>query len=275
MKWRGSRGRISDRGRGSRQAGKFPLATRLADLVLGRLTDTIIVRDSLRDEPSHPIARLVRGILIVKSFAAAALLLCGLASVMTADDQKDTDKKNTVKNDTVKNDTVKKEAAVPAALNFTVKSLDGKEVALSKYQGKVVLVVNVASQCGATPQYAPLQDLQKTFQNDGLVVLGFPSNQFGQQEPGSAAEIQEFCTSKYNVTFDMFAKIDVNGEKADPFYQYLTGAETNPQFAGKIGWNFEKFLIGRDGKVVARFKTDIDPDSEDVVAAIKKELAKK
>ncbi len=232
----------------------------MADLVLDSLADTMVTRDSLRDEPSHPIARLVRGILIVKSFAAAALLLCGLASVMTADDKKDT---------------AKKEAAVPAALNFTVKSLDGKEVALSKYQGKVVLVVNVASQCGATPQYAPLQGLQKTFKDDGLVVLGFPSNQFGQQEPGSAAEIKEFCTSKYNVTFDMFSKIDVNGEKADPFYQYLTGAETNPQFAGKIGWNFEKFLIGRDGKVVARFKTDVDPDSEEVVAAIKKELAKK
>jgi glutathione peroxidase len=227
-----------------------------ADLVLGWLADTMPDRDSLRDEPSHPIARPVRGILIVKSFAAAALLLCGLVTVMSAED--------------------KKEAAVSNALNFTVKSLDGKDVDLAKtYQGKVVMVVNVASQCGATPQYAALQDLQKTYKNDGLVVLGFPCNQFGQQEPGSATEIKEFCTSKYNVTFDLFSKIDVNGEKADPFYKSLTGAETNPQFAGKIGWNFEKFLIGRDGKVVARFKTGVEPDSAEVVAAIQKALEKK
>ena len=233
----------------------------VADLVLGPLTDTMLPRDSLRDESSHPIARLVRGLLIVKSFAVAALLLCGLATVMTAEDKKDSPQK---------------EAAVPTALNFTVKNLDGKEVDLAKtYQGKVVVVVNVASHCGATDQYAPLQDLQKTYKDEGLVVLGFPCNQFGQQEPGSATEIKEFCTSKYNVTFDLFSKIDVNGEKADPFYKYLTGAETNPQFAGKLGWNFEKFLIGRDGKVVARFKTGIEPDSEEMVAAIRKELAKK
>ncbi len=194
-------------------------------------------------------------------FVAAALLLSCVASVTTADEKKEP---------------VKKEAAVPAALNFTVKSLDGKDVDLAKtYQGKVMLVVNVASQCGATPQYAPLQDLQKTFKDDGLVVLGFPCNQFGQQEPGSAEEIQKFCTSKYNVTFDMFSKIDVNGEKASPLYKFLTGAETNPKFAGKIGWNFEKFLIGRDGQVVARFKTGVEPDSDEVVAAIKKELEKK
>lgn len=196
----------------------------------------------------------------MKSFAVAALLLCGLAAVMTADDKKET---------------AQKEAAVPAALNFTVQNLEGQEVALSKYQGKVVVVVNVASQCGATPQYAALQDLQKIYKDEGLVVLGFPCNQFGQQEPGSATEIKEFCTSKYQVTFDLFSKIDVNGEKADPFYKFLTGAETNPQFAGKIGWNFEKFLIGRDGKVVARFKTGVEPDSEEVVAAIKKALEKK
>ena len=192
----------------------------------------------------------------MKRFVAAAFLLCGLAAVMTAED--------------------KKEVAVPAALNFTVKSLDGKDVALAeKYKGKVVMVVNVASQCGATPQYAALQDLQKTFKDDGLVVLGFPCNQFGQQEPGSAAEIQEFCKANYGVTFDMFSKIDVNGDKADPLYKFLTGAETNPKFAGKIGWNFEKFLIGRDGQVVARFKTPVSPDDEKVVAAIKTELEKK
>lgn len=197
----------------------------------------------------------------MKRFVAAAFLLCGLTSVMTAEEKKDPSKK---------------EAAVPAALNFTVKGLDGKEVDLAKkYNGKVVLIVNVASQCGATPQYAALQDLQKTFQDDGLVVLGFPCNQFGQQEPGSAAEIQEFCKANYGVTFDLFSKIDVNGDKAAPLYKFLTGAESNPKFAGKIGWNFEKFLIGRDGQVVARFKTPVSPDDETVVAAIKAELEKK
>lgn len=169
----------------------------------------------------------------------------------------------------------KPEAAVPAALNFTVKSLDGKDVELSKYQGKVVMIVNVASRCGATPQYAALENLQKTYKDDGLVILGFPCNQFGQQEPGSAEEIREFCSSKYNVTFDMFSKVDVNGDQAAPLYKFLTGADSNPQFAGKIGWNFEKFVIGRDGKVAARFKTGVEPDSEPVVATIKQELEKK
>ncbi len=192
----------------------------------------------------------------MKRFVIAALLLCGLTSAMPAED--------------------KQEAVVPAALNFTVKNIDGKEIDLAKtYQGKVVLIVNVASQCGATPQYAPLQDVYDIYKDEGLVVLGFPCNQFGQQEPGSAEEIKEFCTANYKVSFDMFAKIDVNGDNADPLYKYLTGAETNPQFAGKVMWNFEKFLIGRDGKIVARFKTGVSPDSDEVVNAIKAELAKK
>ena len=188
---------------------------------------------------------------------AAVLMLMGLASFMTAEEKK-------------------KEATVPAALNFTVKTLDGKEVDLAKkYEGKVILVVNVASQCGLTPQYKPLETLSKTYEKDGFVVLGFPCNQFGAQEPGTAEEIKEFCKANYDVTFDMFSKIDVNGEKAAPLYKYLTGKDTNPKFAGPIGWNFEKFLIGRDGKVVARFKPPVSPDSEDVVKAIEAELAKK
>ncbi len=192
----------------------------------------------------------------MKRFAAAALLLCGLASVMTAED--------------------KKEAAVPTALNFTVKSLEGKDVDLAeKYHGKVVLIVNVASHCGNTKQYTPLQSLYSSHKDDGLVILGFPCNQFGQQEPGSAEEIKEFCTSNYKVSFDLFSKVEVNGDNAAPLYKYLTGAETDPQFSGKIPWNFEKFLIGRDGKVVARFKHSVSPDSAEVVAAIKKELEKK
>lgn len=191
----------------------------------------------------------------MKRLAATAMLFLGLSALLPAED--------------------KKEAAVPAALNFTVKDIDGMDVPLSNYQGKVVMIVNVASQCGATPQYAALQDLQKAYKDEGFVVLGFPCNQFGQQEPGSAEDIKKFCTSNYNVTFDMFSKIDVNGEKAAPLYKFLTSPETNPQHAGKIGWNFEKFLIGRDGKVVARFKTGVQPDDAQVLDAIKAELAKK
>lgn len=187
--------------------------------------------------------------------AIAATLLLGLSLVSVADD--------------------KKEAAVPAALNFTVKDIDGKDVSLSKYQGKVVMIVNVASKCGATPQYADLQSLYKKYKDQGFVVLGFPCNQFGKQEPGSEQDIKQFCTANYDVTFDMFSKIDVGEENAAPLYKFLTSPETNPQFSGKIGWNFEKFLIGRDGKVVARFKTGVQPDDPQVTESIEKELAKK
>lgn len=168
----------------------------------------------------------------------------------------------------------KKAGDTPAALNFQMKSLDGKDVDLSKYKGKVVMIVNVASQCGATPQYKALQDLQTTYKDKGFVVLGFPCNQFGAQEPGDAGEIREFCTKNYGVTFDLFSKIDVNGDNAAPLYKFLTSEESNPGFSGKIGWNFEKFLIGRDGKVVARFKTKVEPDADEVVTKIESELKK-
>ena len=160
-------------------------------------------------------------------------------------------------------------------LKHTMKTLDGKQVDLSKYKGKVLLIVNVASQCGATPQYEPLQELYGKYKDDGLVVLGFPCNQFGSQEPGSADEIQEFCTSNYGVTFPMFAKIDVNDDNAADLYQYLTSKEAFPKDSGRVRWNFEKFLIGRDGKVVDRFRTPVQPDSKPVIQAIEKELAKK
>lgn len=169
----------------------------------------------------------------------------------------------------------KKEGDTPAVLNFKMKGLDGKEVDLSKYEGKVVMIVNVASQCGLTPQYKALQDLQETYKDKGLVVLGFPCNQFGEQEPGSATEIREFCTKNYGVTFDLFSKIDVNGENAAPLYKFLTSEETNPGKSGKIGWNFEKFLVSRDGKVVARFEPKVAPDSDDVVKAVETEIKKK
>jgi len=167
------------------------------------------------------------------------------------------------------------EKTVPAALNFKAKNIDGKEVDLSQYKGKVVLVVNVASQCGYTPQYEGLETLYEANKDAGLVVLGFPCNQFGAQEPGTEADIKTFCKSNYDVGFDMFAKVDVNGAKAHPFYKHLTSEETNKKFAGKIGWNFEKFLIDRNGEVVARFKPGVEPNSEELVGAVKKELEKK
>jgi glutathione peroxidase len=156
-----------------------------------------------------------------------------------------------------------------------MKSLAGKDVDFSQYDGKVLLIVNVASECGATPQYEPLQGLYEKYKDQGLVVLGFPCNQFGAQEPGTALEIQEFCESNYNVTFPMFAKIDVNGEKAAPLYKHLTSREASAQDPGPVKWNFEKFLVGRDGKVIARYRTPVQPDSPKVVEAIEKELAKK
>ncbi len=159
-------------------------------------------------------------------------------------------------------------------LDYKMKSLTGEEVDLSQYKGKVVMVVNVASKCGATPQYAPLQDLYKKHKADGLVVLGFPCNQFGKQEPGDAGQIQEFCEKNYGVEFPMMEKIDVNGPGAAPIYKDLTSAKTLPKTTGPIGWNFEKFVIGKDGQVAARFGTSTEPDSDEVIAVIKKELAK-
>ena len=160
---------------------------------------------------------------------------------------------------------------VPAALNFKMPSLAGEPVDLARYQGKVLLVVNVASQCGLTPQYDKLQGLHKQFGAKGLAVLGFPANEFGAQEPGSNAEIAEFCRSNYGVEFDMFAKVVVQGGGICPLYDYLT---TKSPFPGPIEWNFEKFLIGRNGEVVARFKPNVEPDAPEVTAAIERELAK-
>ncbi len=164
---------------------------------------------------------------------------------------------------------------VPSVLNFKMKSLKGKEVDLSKYKGKVVLIVNTASQCGLTPQYEGLEALHEKFADQGLAILGFPANEFGQQEPGSNQEIAEFCKDNYGVKFDMFSKVVVKGEGQCPLYQFLTSQETDPKFAGDITWNFEKFLVDRDGKIVARFAPKVEPESEEVVGKIEQELKKK
>lgn len=157
----------------------------------------------------------------------------------------------------------------PPVLDFKMKSLEGKDVDLSKYKGKVVLIVNTASRCGATPQYEQLQALHEKYGPKGLEVVGFPCNQFGKQEPGSAADIREFCTKNYGVTFDMFEKIDVNGADAAPLYKYLTSKSED---SGPVKWNFEKFLIGKDGEILARYRTRVKPDDPDVIKSIEAAL---
>jgi glutathione peroxidase len=160
-------------------------------------------------------------------------------------------------------------------LNQTMKTLDGEDVNLTdKYKGKVVLLVNVASKCGNTPQYKPLEGLHEKFASQGLAIVGVPCNQFGGQEPGTAAEITEFCTKNYGVKFDMLSKVDVNGGDACPLYKFLTSKESDPQFGGPITWNFEKFLFDRHGNLVMRFSPKVQPDSVEVVSAIETELAK-
>jgi glutathione peroxidase len=160
-------------------------------------------------------------------------------------------------------------------LDFKMKSLAGKDVDLEEYRGKVVLIVNVASKCGLTPQYEQLQALHEKYEDQGLAILAFPCNQFGQQEPGTPEEIRTFCRENYGVSFDMFSKIKVNGEDACDLYKYLTSLDATPKGKGKISWNFEKFLIGRDGQVVARFAPPTKPDDAKVVAMIEAELEKK
>jgi glutathione peroxidase len=160
------------------------------------------------------------------------------------------------------------------ALNFKAKTIDGETVDLEDYEGNVVLVVNTASQCGLTPQYAGLQELYEKYKDKGFVVLGFPCNQFGSQEPGSEAEIKQFCSTKYNVTFPMFSKIDVNGEEAAPIYKYLTSQDAKPAGKGQISWNFEKFLIDREGNLVNRFAPPTKPSDAELIQAIDSELAK-
>lgn len=161
----------------------------------------------------------------------------------------------------------------PNALGFTMPSLAGQDVKLNDYLGDVVLYVNVASRCGLTPQYAKLQALHEKYSERGLHVLGFPCNQFGGQEPGTADEIQQFCSTEFGVEFPMFAKVDVNGEAACDLYKYLTSLEVGPAGKGKISWNFEKFLIGRDGQVVGRFSPKTAPDDAALIEAIESALA--
>lgn len=156
--------------------------------------------------------------------------------------------------------------------DFHATTLEGEQKALGDYAGKAVLIVNVASKCGLTPHYTGLEALHRSHRDRGLVVLGFPCNQFGAQEPGSAEEIRTFCSTNYDVSFPLFSKIDVNGDARHPLYAFLTSQESAPEGPGDIAWNFAKFVVGKDGAVLARFGPATEPDAPELIATIEKAL---
>jgi glutathione peroxidase len=163
--------------------------------------------------------------------------------------------------------------AADSIYDIPLKDIDGKSTSLQAYKGKVLLMVNVASKCGYTPQYAGLEAVYRKYKAQGLVVLGFPCNQFGGQEPGTDEEIKQFCSANYQVSFPLFDKIEVNGEKRHALYSALAG--DNSPFPGKIRWNFTKFLVGRDGKILSRFDSKVKPDSEELTHAVEAALGSK
>lgn len=163
--------------------------------------------------------------------------------------------------------------AADSIYDIPLKDIDGNATSLKPYKGQVVLVVNVASHCGFTPQYAALEAVYQKYKSQGLVICGFPCNQFGGQEPGTDTEIKQFCTAKYDVTFPMFDKLEVNGDNRHPLYVLLAGKDS--PFPGDIRWNFTKFVVGRDGKILNRFDSKVKPDSDEVTTAIETALAAK
>jgi glutathione peroxidase len=164
--------------------------------------------------------------------------------------------------------------AASSVHEFTLDALNGTPAPLANFKGKVLLVVNVASQCGYTYQYEGLQALYAKYKDHGFVIAGFPANNFGAQEPGTNAEIGAFCKSKFGVTFPMYSKISVAGKDKAPLYQFLTDKAANPKTGGEIQWNFTKFLVDRDGKVIARFEPAVEPQSKEVTAAVEAALKK-
>jgi glutathione peroxidase len=169
--------------------------------------------------------------------------------------------------------TVVKGGAGKNVFDYTLNTIDGQPAPLSAYKGKVVMLVNVASRCGFTPQYTALEAIYEKYKDRGFVIVGIPANNFGAQEPGTDQEIKTFCQSKYNVTFPMMSKISVKGDDKSPLYQYLTDKTANPTTGGDIQWNFTKFLIGPDGQIIARFEPKVTPDSPEVTGAIESALA--
>jgi glutathione peroxidase len=156
--------------------------------------------------------------------------------------------------------------------DYTLNTIDGQPAPLAAYQGKVLMLVNVASRCGFTPQYKALESIYEKYKDRGFVIVGIPANNFGAQEPGTNQEIKTFCQSKYNVTFPMMSKVSVKGEDQTPLYQYLTDKSLNPKTGGDIQWNFTKFLVGPDGQIISRFEPAVTPDAPEVAGAIEKAL---
>lgn len=165
-------------------------------------------------------------------------------------------------------------AADKTVYDFTLNSIEGQPTPLSSFKGKVLLLVNVASRCGYTPQYTGLEALYEKYKDRGFVIVGIPANNFGGQEPGTNQEIKTFCTAKYHVTFPMMAKVSVKGDDITPLYAFLTDKSAHPQTGGEIGWNFTKFLVGPDGKIIARFDSKVTPESKELTSAVEDALAK-
>lgn len=163
---------------------------------------------------------------------------------------------------------------MPTVHDFQARTIDGRQKPLADYKGKVVLVVNVASKCGLTPQYTGLEELYRRYRDRGFEILGFPCNDFAGQEPGTEEEIQTFCSTKYDVTFPLFAKVRVLGDDRDPLYRFLSGEDAPPKGKGDVTWNFEKFLVDKNGAVVARFMPPTKPLDEEVTKAVEAEIAR-
>jgi glutathione peroxidase len=202
--------------------------------------------------------------------AVAGVVAFGVAAAVLI--AKPGDQADVIKEPTKEPAKAKKEGEPASPLDFKLKDIDGKDIDLSQYKGKVVLLVNVASKCGLTKQYTALQAAYEKYKDQGFVIVGFPANNFGGQEPGSEAEIKQFCSSKYNVSFPMTSKISVKGDDQHALYKWLTRAETNKDFAGDIEWNFAKFLVDRNGNVMARFSARTKPDDEQVTKAVEAAL---
>ena len=188
----------------------------------------------------------------IKAFSAAGLALLAALGPLRASEPGKTD--------------------TNSPLRFTVADIDGQTVDLARYRGMVVLIVNTASKCGLTPQYEALQAIHEKYSDQGFTVLAFPANNFNNQEPGTNEEIKSFCKVNYSVSFPLFSKISVKGDDIHPLYQYLTSGETNPGFDSEIPWNFTKFLVNRQGKVVARFQPRTKPESGEIIEAVEKAL---
>ena len=165
-------------------------------------------------------------------------------------------------------------ASEKSVYDYTLNSIDGQPAPFSAFKGKVLMLVNVASRCGYTPQYSALESVYEKYKDKGLVIVGVPANNFGAQEPGTNEEIKTFCTRKYNVQFPMMSKVSVKGSDTAPLYQYLTDTKLNPKTGGEIKWNFTKFLVDRQGNIVARFEPEVTPDSPQVISAIESALGK-